>query len=137
MFSPISVILAVVVYFGLLFLVAQRAERRSARGDSSATSAFVFALALQVQTYYGSVGRASTDGMLFLGVYVGPILPLLFTMPIMRRMVRLQELRHFTSIADFLSARYGKSQALAALATFILIVGMAPCLAAASRRATR
>ena len=45
------------------------------------------------------------------------------------RIVRLAKGQNITSIADFIAARYGKSQAVAATVALIAIVGMIPYIA--------
>ena len=45
------------------------------------------------------------------------------------RIVRLAKAQNITSIADFIAARYGKSQAVAATVALIAIVGTIPYIA--------
>jgi Na+/proline symporter/signal transduction histidine kinase len=52
----------------------------------------------------------------------------LFT-PLIARVVRLAKAQNITSIADFIAARYGKSQAVAATVALIAIVGTVPYIA--------
>jgi Na+/proline symporter len=49
--------------------------------------------------------------------------------PLVIRIVRLAKGQNITSIADFIAARYGKSQAVAATVALIAIVGMVPYIA--------
>lgn len=129
MFSPLSVLFAIFAYVAVLFLLAQFGER-TARGRRWAAHPAVYALGLAVYcttwTYYGSVGKASTGGMGFLPVYLGPTLALLLGGSIFERIVRLKQAHRITSVADFISARYGKSQAVAATVTLLLMVGIVP-----------
>jgi Na+/proline symporter/signal transduction histidine kinase len=133
MFSPVAVILAAVTYVLLLFILAQLSERRAKRGKNWANNPLAYTLGLGVfcttWTYYGSVGKASTEGLLFLTVYLGPSLGMLFGSSILRRLVRLKAAHRITSIADFVSARYAKSATVAALATLLLTVGIVPYVA--------
>jgi Na+/proline symporter/signal transduction histidine kinase len=133
MFSPGVVILAAVAYVLALFALAQLSERRAGRGKNWANNPLAYTLGLGVfcttWTYYGSVGKASTEGLLFLTVYLGPSLGMLFGSSILRRLVRLKAAHRITSIADFVSARYAKSATVAALATLILTVGIVPYVA--------
>ncbi|MFZ5446292.1 MAG: ATP-binding protein [Myxococcota bacterium] len=132
MFTPTTVVTVILVYVALLFGLAQLGER-SAWGRRIAAHPFVFALGLSVYcttwTFFGSVGRAATGGMLFIPVYLGPTLGMIVGWTLFRRMAELKRAHHLTSIADFLSARYGKSQAVAALVTVMLSVGIVPYLA--------
>ena len=67
--------------------------------------------------------------MLFLSIYLGPTLVVIFWGGLLRRMVRLKSSHRITSIADFISARYEKSEPLAALVTLILLSGSIPYVA--------
>lgn len=133
MFSPLFIVAVFVSYMGVLFLVALWTERRAAAGRSPVDNGVVYALSLAVYctswTFYGSVGKAATSGMLFLTVYLGPTLGAVLWWVILRRMVRLKTKYRLSSIADLISARYDKSQRLAALATVIALVGIMPYIA--------
>lgn len=133
MFSPLTVLLVLLIYFGLLFALAQWVEGKSALSQRIAGSPIVYALSLAVYatswTYYGSVGKAVTSGMLFTTVYIGPTLTIILWWQIMRRMVRIKNRYRITSIADFISARYDRSVSLAALASIGAILGTTPYIA--------
>jgi Na+/proline symporter len=49
--------------------------------------------------------------------------------PLLRRVIKLAKSQNITSIADFIAARYGKSQAVAATVALIAIVGSVPYIA--------
>lgn len=119
------------VYLGLLFAVARFGDRRADAGRSVITST-VYALAIAVYctswTFYGSVGRATTGGFSFLTIYLGPTIMFLFAAVILK-MIRVSKTLRLTSIADFIAARYGKSQLLAGLVTVIAVVGIIPYIA--------
>ncbi len=133
MFEPAQVFLAICMYMGLLFAVALYAERRARAGRNLGNHPLVYSLSLAVYctawTYYGSVGKAVSTGMLFLAIYLGPTLGMLFWWFILRRLVRIKEMHHVTSLADLVSLRYGKSQGVAALATLVILVGITPYIA--------
>ena len=80
-------------------------------------------------TFFGSVGLASRTGFDFLTIYIGPMLMVGLAYPLIIRIVRLAKGQNITSIADFIAARYGKSQAVAATVALIAIVGMIPYIA--------
>ncbi len=133
MIDPRIVFAALCLYVGLLFAIALWVERNTHKGRSPANNPIVYSLSLAVYctawTYYGSVGKAATSGMLFLPIYLGPTLCILAWWILLRKMVRLKNTHRITSIADFISARYNKSQLLAAIATIIAIVGILPYVA--------
>jgi Na+/proline symporter/signal transduction histidine kinase len=118
-------------YLALLFAVARFGDARADAGRSI-ISANVYALSLAVYctswTFYGSVGRASSGGLSFLTIYLGPTLMLLFSGVILK-MIRISKAHHITSIADFIASRYGKSQFLAGLVTVIAVIGVVPYIA--------
>jgi Na+/proline symporter len=65
-------------YISLLFLIAWWVDKRSAESRPSiVNSPYVYALSLAVYctawTFFGSVGRATTGGLSFLGVIWAPL----------------------------------------------------------------
>ena len=52
-----------------------------------------------------------------------------FGWPLIRRIVAISKRQNLTSIADFIAARYGKAQSLAALVTVIATIGSVPYIA--------
>ena len=122
-----------VFYTGLIFLIAWYAHRRKESGRSIISNPVVYALSLGVYctswTYYGSVGKAATTGIDFLLIYLGPSLTAFSWLFLLRRIVRISKEHNITSIADFLSQRYGKSPWLGALVTLIAFFGIMPYIA--------
>ncbi len=131
-FSPVTVIGALAVYVALLFVVARWGERTAA-GRRVASHPAAFALGLSAYcttwTFFGSVGRAATAGVQYLPIYLGPTIGLLAGWTAFRRIAELKHAHRLTSIADFISARYGKSERLAALVTVTLAAGIVPYIA--------
>src|SRR5580698_6913925 len=126
------VVAIALAYIGLLFLVASYGDRmRVARGASSRLLIYPLSLAIYCTswTFFGSVGVASRTGFDFLTIYIGPMLMVGLAYPLLIRIVRLAKGQNITSIADFIAARYGKSQAVAATVALIAIVGMVPYIA--------
>lgn len=120
-------------YLGLLFLIAHYADRRARQGRSIGANPYVYSLSLAVYctswTFYGSVGRVATDGIGFLPIYLGPTLLFLVAPFLLRKILKIAEAQHTTSIADFISSRYGKSQRLAGLVTVVAVIGIMPYIA--------
>src|SRR6185295_15201662 len=65
----------------------------------------------------------------FLTIYIGPALMIGLAWPLIVKMVRLAKAHNITSIADFIAARYGKHQAVAATVALIAIIGSIPYIA--------
>ena len=128
------VIVAVsVAYLGLLFAIAFFADRRADRNRSIVSTGYVYALSLCVYatswTYYGSVGRAASTGIGFLPIYLGPTVMAVAFWLVLRKIVTICKRYRITSLADFMSSRYGKSRALGELVTVIAVVGVVPYIA--------
>src|ERR1700751_1590901 len=127
-----GVIAAPFGYIVLLFLVASYGDRLSPLKRSRA-SALIYPLSLAIYctswTFFGSVGFATRTGVDFLAIYIGPILMIAFCAPLLRRTIKLAKSQNITSIADFIGARYGKSQAVAATVALIAIIGSVPSIA--------
>src|ERR1700749_4404058 len=127
-----GVIAAAFGYIGFLFLVASHGDRQSPTQRGRA-SALIYPLSLAIYctswTFFGSVGFAARTSVDFLAIYVGPILMIACGTPILRRVIQLAKSQHITSIADFIGARYGKSQAVAATVALIAIIGSVPYIA--------
>src|ERR1700729_4264974 len=127
------VVIIALAYIGFLFLVASYGDRRSELAGSASSRLVIYPLSLAIYctswTFFGSVGLASRTGFDFLTIYIGPMLMVGLAYPLLIRIVRLAKGQNITSIADFIAARYGKSQAVAATVALIAIVGMVPYIA--------
>jgi Na+/proline symporter/signal transduction histidine kinase len=123
---------ALVYVFGL-FLIAWWGDRGGRRFLAGRARALVYSLSLAVYctswTYYGSVGIASARGLDFLPIYIGPILVIGLGHRLVARIAALARAQNVTSLADFVAARYGKAQNVAALVALIAVVGAAPYIA--------
>ncbi|MDP1583673.1 MAG: hybrid sensor histidine kinase/response regulator [Bradyrhizobium sp.] len=127
-----GVIAAAFGYIGFLFVIASYGDRLSPTQRGRA-GAMIYPLSLAIYctswTFFGSVGFATRTGVDFLAIYLGPILMIAFCTPLLRRVIKLAKSQNITSIADFIAARYGKSQAVAATVAVIAIVGSVPYIA--------
>ncbi|MDB5502540.1 MAG: hybrid sensor histidine kinase/response regulator [Tardiphaga sp.] len=127
-----GVIVAALGYIGFLFCVASYGDR-IALFQRDRAGALIYPLSLAIYctswTFFGSVGFASRTSVEFLAIYVGPILMIGCATPILRRVIHLAKTQNITSIADFIAARYGKSQAVAATVAVIAIIGSVPYIA--------
>src|SRR5512139_2349931 len=127
------VIVVALAYIGLLFLVASYGDRTRGLGREGRSRLLIYPLSLAIYctswTFFGSVGSASRTGFEFLTIYIGPMLMIGLFGPLLMRVVRLAKAQNITSIADFIAARYGKGQAVAATVALIAIVGTIPYIA--------
>lgn len=132
MFTGTTVILIALGYVSALFVLAWLGDRMYSVGPSMGRP-LIYALSLATYcsswTFFGSVGLAAGTGFDFMPVYLGPILMFTVGIPLLSRIVRLAKGQNSSSVADFLAARYGKSQAVAALVTLVAVVGTLPYIA--------
>ncbi len=127
--APVTILVSL-LYLALLFAIASFGDRRAEAGRSVIANPYVYTLSLAVYctawTYFGSVGVAAAQGVGFLPVYLGPTLLALLFPVLVRKILVIAKAYGITSIADFASARYGKSGALAGLVTIVALVGSIP-----------
>lgn len=127
------VVLTALAYVTLLFVIASVGDRRATKRAAGAPRPYIYGLSLAIYctswTFFGSVGLAAERGFEYLAIYIGPVLVFMFGYPVLARIVRLAKTEKITSIADFLGARYGKSFAVASIATLIAVVGAVPYIA--------
>lgn len=130
--SPV-IVAAALLYLGLLFAVAWWGDKRADAGRSIIASPTIYALSMAVYcttwTFYGSVGRAAVSGIGFLPIYLGPTLVMALGWFLLLKMIRTAKANRITSIADFISSRYGKSHLLGGLVTIIAVIGVVPYIA--------
>ncbi|HEY8331026.1 MAG TPA: PAS domain-containing hybrid sensor histidine kinase/response regulator [Pseudomonas sp.] len=122
-------------YMAVLFAIAFYGDRRqtSPRPQRPRLRAWVYSLSLAVYcsswTFFGSVGQAAGQLWSFLPIYLGPLLVLLVMPQMLAKMILISKQENITSIADFISARYGKSRPLAIVVALICLVGVLPYIA--------
>ncbi len=120
--------LYILILFCCAFFGEKHASRMSTRGRM-----LLFSLTLGVYcsswTFYGATGAAVREGIIFLPIYLGPLLFVWLGYDIWRRLGRVRQHHAISSIADFVAARYGKSGALASLVTILAVIAIIPYLA--------
>jgi Na+/proline symporter/signal transduction histidine kinase len=130
MFEGWNVIALAFAYVGALFTLAWVGDRTSRLRKGGDGRPLIYALSIAVYctswTFFGSVGLAATTGYDFFPVYLGAIVLFAFGWPLILRVVRLAKSQNITSVSDFLAARYGKSQWVAAVVAIIAVIGTIP-----------
>ena len=125
-----SVILLIIlsIYLAILFYIAHWAEKNN--NSKWTNNPYVYTLSLAVYctawTYYGSVGVAADSGLSFLPIYLGPIIIAPSWILILKKIIRISHVNKISSIADFISLRYGNSRFLGAIVTVICLTGIIP-----------
>src|SRR5690606_13542906 len=116
-------------YLALLFAIAFYGDRRKAP-PAPRMRGWIYSMSLAVYctswTFFGAVGQSTDQLWAFLPIYLGPILLLMFAPWVVQKMMMISKQENITSIADFIAARYGKSQALAITIALICLVGVLP-----------
>jgi len=127
MSSPVLFIL-VILYLALLFLIAYTAERK--KGQFWMNNPYIYSLSLAVYcsawTYYGSIGVASNSGLQYLSIYIGPVIIIPSWIYINKKIIRISRVNKISSIADFISLRYGNSRSLGAVVSIVCIIAIIP-----------
>lgn len=117
-------------YLLLLFGIAYWVEHKSVKGKSVSSNPYIYAFSLAVYctawTFYGSVGRAAQTGIDFLAIYIGPTLMAPLWWLLLRKMIRISKAQGITSLADFISSRYGNNISLGGIVTAFCILGVIP-----------
>ena len=133
MFQEWFIVAVALGYVSALFALAWIGDRSFRVSEAAGGRPVIYALSIAVYctswTFFGSVGLAAKTGYDFIPVYLGPILLFTLGWGLLLRIVRLAKSQNITSVADFLAARYGKSQAVAAVATVVAVVGTLPYIA--------
>ncbi|MDP6622836.1 MAG: sensor histidine kinase [Alphaproteobacteria bacterium] len=124
------ILIVALAYLGVLFAIAAWGDRRARSGNSLIANPYIYTLSIAVYctawTFYGSVGRAATSGVGFLPIYLGPTLMAVLWWFVLRKIIRISKAHRITTIADFVSSRYGKDPVLGGLVTVIAVVGIMP-----------
>jgi len=128
MMSSFALFFVVLFYLALLFLVAHLAEKKKSK--LWINNPYIYALSLAVYctawTYYGSIGVAATSGLNYLPIYIGPIMVIPAWIYINTRIVRIARVNKISSVADFISLRYGNSRSFSAIITIVCLLAIVP-----------
>lgn len=129
--NSIALLVILSGYLAVLFYIAHWAEKK---GNSKWTNnPYVYTLSLAVYctawTYYGSIGVAADSGLGYLPIYLGPIIIAPSWILILKKIIRISRVNKISSIADFISLRYGNSRFLGAIVTVICLTGIIPYIA--------
>jgi len=128
MINSYLLVIIILIYLGLLFFIAFWAEKN--KMSKLVRSPYIYALSLAVYcsawTYYGSIGVASRSGVEFLAIYLGPVIAAPLWIYILKKIIRLSKVFNVSSIADFISIRYGNNRSVGAIVTLICALSIIP-----------
>ncbi len=131
--STTLIIICGVGYLLLLFAIASYAQKTINTSRNLVNHPFIYALSMGVYctawTYYGSVGRAANSGIDFITIYLGPTIMAVMFWPVLRKILTISKSLRITSIADFISTRYGKNFSIGMVVTLFCVFGVIPYIA--------
>ncbi|WP_421997329.1 ATP-binding protein [Reyranella sp.] len=128
------VVFVCLVYVAILFGVAFAGDRRARKNPAGwLSSPLVYTLSISIYctswTFFGAVGSAAAKGMEFVTIYLGPTIVFAGWWVFLRKLVTVGRVHNITSVADLISARFGKNPALGAIVTVMAVVATAPYIA--------
>ncbi|TPE54498.1 response regulator [Maribrevibacterium harenarium] len=126
------IILAILYMLGL-FWIALWGDKENSIARRLTRHPIVYSLSLAIYctawTFYGAIGEASRSGWSYLPILLGPILLYLFAYPFIGKLITVSHKQNITSIADFISSRYGKRPMTAPLVILIAMLAVIPYIA--------
>lgn len=126
-------VFASLAYVIFLFAIASWGDRLGSWANKISHKPIIYSMSLAIYctswTYYGAVGNAATEGWAFLPILLGPILLFLFGIRVLEKLVSVSKQQNITSIADFISSRFGKRRRLAVVVTAIAATAIIPYIA--------
>ena len=126
--NNILLICIIILYLAVLFYIAFLGETK--KKSKWVHNPYIYTLSLAVYcsawTYYGSIGIAASTGIAFLPIYLGPVIAAPLWIIVLRKIIRISKQHNISSIADFISLRYGNNRFIGALVTVICLLGTLP-----------
>ncbi|MCY7295903.1 PAS domain-containing hybrid sensor histidine kinase/response regulator [Alteromonas sp. a30] len=120
-------------YLITLFWLGRWGDKHSANARKFTSHPAVYGLALAIYctawTFLGAVGEATRNQWNYLPILLGPALVYIFGRRFLSKLVKVSKKQNITTIADFISSRYGKRQTVALLVTLIALLATIPYIA--------
>jgi len=131
MLTDALVIGAGLLWLGMLFGTALWAERRPQLLQRQWPAVYSLSLAVYCTswTFYGTVTQAQRSGWPIPPTFIGTILLYALGFGFLLKLVRLAREQNCTSLADLIATRLGKNSWLAAVVTFVAVIGIVPYIA--------
>ncbi len=132
MFDSTTILFITSGYLILLFGIAELGEKLI-KVISPRLKSIVVALAMGTYctawTFYGTISQALHNGWYFPPTFIGSCITLLLGFALLVKMFERSKQYNITSIADFISAQYGKSDIIAGLVTLVSCIAVLPYIA--------
>ncbi|WP_300319358.1 PAS domain-containing hybrid sensor histidine kinase/response regulator [Idiomarina sp.] len=126
-------VFASLAYVIFLFAIATWGDRLGSWANKISHKPMIYSMSLAIYctswTYYGAVGNAASEGWAFFPILLGPILLFIFGIRVLEKLVSVSKQQNITSIADFISSRFGKRRRLAVAVTAIAATAIIPYIA--------
>ena len=120
-------------YLVLLFWIGRWGDKHTPSAKKLTSHPAVYSLALAIYctawTFYGAVGEAARNQWSYLPILLGPILLYVFGRKFLYKLIVVSKKQNITTIADFISSRYGKRQTVALMVTLIALLATIPYIA--------
>ena len=131
MLTDALVIGAGLLWLGMLFGTALWAERRPTLLARQWPVVYSLSLAVYCTswTFYGTVTQAQRSGWPIPPTFLGTILLYVLGFGFLLKLLRLAREQNSTSLADLIATRLGKNSWLAAVVTFVAVIGIVPYIA--------
>ncbi|PZO07176.1 MAG: hybrid sensor histidine kinase/response regulator [Lysobacteraceae bacterium] len=131
MLTDALVIGAGLLWLGMLFGTALWAERRPTLLARQWPVVYSLSLAVYCTswTFYGTVTQAQRSGWPIPPTFIGTILLYVLGFGFLLKLLRLAREQNATSLADLVATRLGKNSWLAAVVTFVAVIGIVPYIA--------
>ncbi|MFW8590571.1 PAS domain-containing hybrid sensor histidine kinase/response regulator [Glaciecola sp. 2405UD65-10] len=129
----ISWLALALAYLTVLFWIARWGDKNTPTARWITSHPLVYTLALGIYctawTFFGAVGQASQQQWMYLPIMLGPILVYLLGYRFIYKLIHVSKKQHISTIADFVSSRYGKRQIVALMVTIIALLATIPYIA--------
>lgn len=129
----ISWLALALAYLTILFWIARWGDTNSPTARWITSHPLVYSLALGIYctawTFFGAVGQASEQQWMYLPILLGPILVYVLGYKFIYKLIHVSKKQHISTIADFISSRYGKRQVVALVVTIIALLVTIPYIA--------
>lgn len=129
----ISWLALALAYLIVLFWIARWGDTNSHTARWITSHPLVYSLALGIYctawTFFGAVGQASKEQWMYLPILLGPVLVYVIGYRFIYKLIYVSKKQHISTIADFISSRYGKRQVVALMVTIIALLATIPYIA--------
>ena len=126
MFSIWFISLIALAYLGILFAVAGWADKRKVLPFKGLTYGLSLGVYCTSWAFYGTTAQAASNGWWLAPTYAGTILLFIFGWQLYGRIAHICRQQKLTSMADFISTRYGQSSSLSGLISLISVIAIVP-----------